>query len=175
MLNKQLKYEEEIDMVKRYNCTLSDRRGEFGLCMRDSDSGRFVLFSEYEKLLKNYHKLEEKLSAKSEKSGKNVVFSEEDQSDLFGMVDNSQEEYNEEKLKSLMKQVALNFGRKVKYFSDEDVMGSKFISAKIDLDGESGGILADMNGDLAEIISEYEYDYLFQWHKYGRFDHLEAD
>lgn len=91
------------------------------------------------------------------------------------MVDNSQEEYNEEKLKSLMKQVALNFGREVKYFSNEEVMGSKFISAKIDLDGESGRVLADMNGDLAEIISEYEYDYLFQWHKYGRFDHLEAD
>lgn len=42
-------------MTKRYNCTVLDRRGEFGLCMEKSTSGKFVLFSEYEKLLKKYN------------------------------------------------------------------------------------------------------------------------
>ena len=36
--------------MKRYNCTVSDKRGEFGLCMEKSNSGKFVLFSDYFKL-----------------------------------------------------------------------------------------------------------------------------
>jgi hypothetical protein len=36
--------------MKRYNCTVSDKRGEFGLCMEKSQSGKFVLFSDYFKL-----------------------------------------------------------------------------------------------------------------------------
>jgi hypothetical protein len=32
--------------VKRYNCTLSDKRGAFGLCMKEHEQGAFVPFSE---------------------------------------------------------------------------------------------------------------------------------
>jgi len=32
--------------VKRYNCTLSDKRGAFGLCMEEHKDGAFVTFSE---------------------------------------------------------------------------------------------------------------------------------
>lgn len=66
-------------MVKRYNCTVSDRRGEFGLCMEKSTSGKFVLFSEYEKLLKKVKTLE-----KTEPSKKSVLGTEEEQLDMFG-------------------------------------------------------------------------------------------
>lgn len=66
-------------MVKRYNCTVSDRRGEFGLCMEKSTSGKFVLFSEYEKLLKKVKTLEE-----TKPSKKNVLGTEEEQLDMFG-------------------------------------------------------------------------------------------
>lgn len=66
-------------MVKRYNCTVSDRRGEFGLCMEKSTSGKFVLFSEYEKLLKKIKTLE-----KTKPSKKSVLGTEEEQIDMFG-------------------------------------------------------------------------------------------
>jgi len=36
--------------MKRYNCTVSDKRGEFGLCMEKSTQGKFVLFSDYFKI-----------------------------------------------------------------------------------------------------------------------------
>lgn len=36
--------------MKRFNCTLSDKRGEFGECMEAHSSGRYVLFSDAEKL-----------------------------------------------------------------------------------------------------------------------------
>ena len=32
--------------MKRYNCTLSDKRGAFGLCMEEHKDGAFVTFSE---------------------------------------------------------------------------------------------------------------------------------
>jgi hypothetical protein len=66
-------------MTKRYNCTVSDRRGEFGLCMEKSTSGKFVLFSEYEKLLKKIKTFE-----KTKPSKKSVLGTEEEQIDMFG-------------------------------------------------------------------------------------------
>ncbi|GJC03810.1 hypothetical protein KAM385_08390 [Aeromonas hydrophila] len=36
--------------MKRFNCTLSDKRGEFGECMEAHGTGRYVLFSDAEKL-----------------------------------------------------------------------------------------------------------------------------
>ncbi|MFA7819354.1 hypothetical protein [Aeromonas dhakensis] len=36
--------------MKRFNCTLSDKRGEFGECMEAHSTGRYVLFSDAEKL-----------------------------------------------------------------------------------------------------------------------------
>ncbi|NEX88362.1 hypothetical protein G4923_06500 [Aeromonas rivipollensis] len=36
--------------MKRFNCTLSDKRGEFGECMEAHSTGRYVLFSDVERL-----------------------------------------------------------------------------------------------------------------------------
>lgn len=36
--------------MKRFNCTLADKRGEFGECMEAHNTGRYVLFSDVEKL-----------------------------------------------------------------------------------------------------------------------------
>ena len=36
--------------MKRYNCTLSDKRGAFGDCMEAHSTGRYVLFSDVERL-----------------------------------------------------------------------------------------------------------------------------
>lgn len=46
--------------MKRYNCTLSDKRGEFGDCMEAHSAGRYVLFSDVEKLQRREHELLEK-------------------------------------------------------------------------------------------------------------------
>jgi len=46
--------------VKRYNCTLSDKRGEFGECMEAHSTGRYVLFSDVEKLQRRMQELLEK-------------------------------------------------------------------------------------------------------------------
>lgn len=43
--------------MKRYDCTVSDKRGEFGLCMEKSTQGKFVLYSEYFKLKQEYDAL----------------------------------------------------------------------------------------------------------------------
>ena len=49
--------------MKRYNCTLSDKRGAFGLCMEEHKDGAFVTFSEVEQLqAKVYGLLEERNS-----------------------------------------------------------------------------------------------------------------
>lgn len=46
--------------MKRFNCTLSDKRGEFGECMEAHNTGRYVLFSDVEKLqrrmLEKFHR-----------------------------------------------------------------------------------------------------------------------
>ncbi|ANB54798.1 hypothetical protein WM43_20145 [Aeromonas veronii] len=46
--------------MKRYNCTLSDKRGEFGECMEAHSTGRYVLFSDVEKLQRRMQELLEK-------------------------------------------------------------------------------------------------------------------
>lgn len=46
--------------MKRYNCTLSDKRGAFGLCMEDHKEGMFVPFSEVEQLQAKLFELLEK-------------------------------------------------------------------------------------------------------------------
>ena len=46
--------------MKRYNCTLSDKRGEFGECMEAHSTGRYVLFSDVEKLQRRMQELLDK-------------------------------------------------------------------------------------------------------------------
>ncbi|KIX25550.1 hypothetical protein [Aeromonas salmonicida] len=46
--------------MKRYNCTLSDKRGAFGLCMEEHKEGMFVPFSEVEQLQAKVFELQEK-------------------------------------------------------------------------------------------------------------------
>lgn len=46
--------------MKRYNCTLSDKRGEFGECMEAHSTGRYVLFSDVEKLQRRMQTLLDK-------------------------------------------------------------------------------------------------------------------
>lgn len=43
--------------MKRYNCTLSDKRGAFGLCMEEHKEGAFVPFSEVDPLNQRINKL----------------------------------------------------------------------------------------------------------------------
>lgn len=37
--------------MKRYNCTLRDKRGEFGDCMEKAELGKWVRFSDVERLI----------------------------------------------------------------------------------------------------------------------------
>ena len=46
--------------MKRYNCTLSDKRGAFGDCMEAHSTGRYVLFSDVEKLQRRMQDLLDK-------------------------------------------------------------------------------------------------------------------
>ena len=46
--------------MKRFNCTLSDKRGEFGECMEAHNTGRYVLFSDVEKLQRRMQEMLEK-------------------------------------------------------------------------------------------------------------------
>lgn len=46
--------------MKRFNCTLSDKRGEFGECMEAHSTGRYVLFSDVEKLQRRIQDLLDK-------------------------------------------------------------------------------------------------------------------
>lgn len=46
--------------MKRYNSTLSDKRGAFGLCMEEHKDGMFVPFSEVEQLQAKLFELQEK-------------------------------------------------------------------------------------------------------------------
>lgn len=46
--------------MKRFNCTLSDKRGEFGECMEAHSTGRYVLFSDVEKLQRRMQDLLDK-------------------------------------------------------------------------------------------------------------------
>ncbi|WP_324052600.1 DUF551 domain-containing protein [Aeromonas dhakensis] len=46
--------------MKRFNCTLSDKRGEFGECMEAHSTGRYVLFSDVEKLQRRMQELLDK-------------------------------------------------------------------------------------------------------------------
>lgn len=48
--------------MKRYNCTLSDKRGAFGLCMEEHKEGVFVHFSEVERLQAANRKREQELA-----------------------------------------------------------------------------------------------------------------
>ncbi|MFH7526525.1 hypothetical protein AB2J22_13265 [Aeromonas sp. A5] len=48
--------------MKRYNCTLSDKRGAFGLCMEEHKEGMFVPFSEVERLQAANRKREQELA-----------------------------------------------------------------------------------------------------------------
>ena len=70
-------------MTKRYNCTVHDRRGWFGLCMEKSTSGKFVLYKDYAKLSRKCERLEkevfflkEQLAEKSKPSNKSVLGTE---------------------------------------------------------------------------------------------------
>jgi hypothetical protein len=49
--------------VKRFNCTLSDKRGEFGECMETNNTGRYVLFSDVEKLQRSERELLDKFNS----------------------------------------------------------------------------------------------------------------
>lgn len=46
--------------MKRFNCTLSDKRGEFGECMEAHSTGRYVLFSDVEKLQRRMQEMLDK-------------------------------------------------------------------------------------------------------------------
>lgn len=46
--------------MKRFNCTLSDKRGEFGECMEAHNTGRYVLFSDVEKLQRRMQEMLDK-------------------------------------------------------------------------------------------------------------------
>lgn len=46
--------------MKRFNCTLADKRGEFGECMEVHSAGRYVLFSDVEKLQRRMQELLDK-------------------------------------------------------------------------------------------------------------------
>ncbi|WP_113736113.1 hypothetical protein [Aeromonas caviae] len=46
--------------MKRFNCTLSDKRGEFGECMEVHNTGRYVLFSDVEKLQRRMQEMLDK-------------------------------------------------------------------------------------------------------------------
>ena len=46
--------------MKRFNCTLSDKRGEFGECMEAHNTGRYVLFSDVEKLQRRMQEMMDK-------------------------------------------------------------------------------------------------------------------
>lgn len=46
--------------MKRFNCTLADKRGEFGECMEVHNTGRYVLFSDVEKLQRRMQEMLDK-------------------------------------------------------------------------------------------------------------------
>lgn len=46
--------------MKRFNCTLFDKRGEFGECMEAHNTGRYVLFSDVEKLQRRMQEMLDK-------------------------------------------------------------------------------------------------------------------
>ncbi|MDX7835518.1 hypothetical protein SJS85_08845 [Aeromonas caviae] len=46
--------------MKRFNCTLADKRGEFGECMEAHNTGRYVLFSDVEKLQRRLQEMLDK-------------------------------------------------------------------------------------------------------------------
>ena len=46
--------------MKRFNCTLADKRGEFGECMEAHSTGRYVLFSDVEKLQRRMQEMLDK-------------------------------------------------------------------------------------------------------------------
>ncbi|HHO2159658.1 TPA: hypothetical protein ACRTNB_001862 [Aeromonas hydrophila] len=46
--------------MKRFNCTLADKRGEFGECMEAHNTGRYVLFSDVEKLQRRMQEILDK-------------------------------------------------------------------------------------------------------------------
>lgn len=46
--------------MKRFNCTLSDKRGAFGECMEAHSTGRYVLFSDVEKLQRRMQEMLDK-------------------------------------------------------------------------------------------------------------------
>lgn len=46
--------------MKRFNCTLSDKRGAFGECMEAHSAGRYVLFSDVEKLQRRMQEMLDK-------------------------------------------------------------------------------------------------------------------
>lgn len=46
--------------MKRFNCTLADKRGEFGECMEAHNTGRYVLFSDVEKLQRRMQEMLDK-------------------------------------------------------------------------------------------------------------------
>ncbi|MGS3142155.1 hypothetical protein ACB274_06100 [Aeromonas sanarellii] len=46
--------------MKRFNCTLADKRGEFGECMEAHNTGRYVLFSDVDKLQRRMQEMLDK-------------------------------------------------------------------------------------------------------------------
>lgn len=46
--------------MKRFNCTIFDKRGEFGECMEAHNTGRYVLFSDVEKLQRRMQEMLDK-------------------------------------------------------------------------------------------------------------------
>lgn len=38
--------------MKKYDCTVGDKRGEFGLCMERSKEGKFITTEDHEKVVK---------------------------------------------------------------------------------------------------------------------------
>lgn len=46
--------------MRRFNCTLADKRGEFGECMEAHNTGRYVLFSDVEKLQRRMQEMLDK-------------------------------------------------------------------------------------------------------------------
>ncbi len=60
--------------MKRYSCTVGDKRGEFGLCMETCDEGKFITYESHRKVVQE---LSEKIKRLENELGKVVAYSVE--------------------------------------------------------------------------------------------------
>lgn len=58
------------DGITRYNCTVGDKRGEFGDCMEKSNIGRWVTFEQHHRQMKHMERQINDLRIKAQRKTK---------------------------------------------------------------------------------------------------------